>query len=154
MRADETFIALMTGLLIFNFIYFSLTGNVMQFLLNISIGTLITLIISAVVFSILSSISVVVEFLASGAAVSMNPMGTRIIFGISVMLGLLFQIKIPLFTMGTTTFDLPIGVGLLSNVFNVFSISDLYGIPFFMVCIIGIILIVSGFQMMLGGSSD
>ena len=129
---------LMVVLLIFNFAWVSVSGDATVVLTQMAIGGVLGIVIPIVVVAILSGTNVV----ASG----LNSASTKMIFGVGVLLGLLFQIN---FTIAT--FNITLGMGLLTNVFNVFATTDLFGIPFFMTAILGISLFVSGLLTFSGG---
>jgi hypothetical protein len=139
--SSSIFITLMAVLLVFNFFYVSLMGNAAQFLANMAIGGILTVIVAGVLAALLTSINV----LGSGLSTA----GTKIIFGFSVLLGLLFQIT---FTFGA--YQVPLGVGLLQNVFMTFNPTDGYGIPFFLVMAIGVTILVTGIQTIQGGGGE
>lgn len=138
MNSSGIFIILMVVLLVFNFAYVSVIGDSMTVLGNMAIGGILGIVIPIVVVAVLSGTNV----LSTG----LNSASTKIIFGVGVLLGLLFQIS---FTVAT--FTITLGMGLLTNVFNVFAATDLFGIPFFMTAVIGAAIIVSGLLTFSGG---
>lgn len=138
MNASGVFVILMVVLLVFNFAYVSVSGDASGVLTNMAIGGVLGIVIPLVVVAILSGTNVV----ASG----LNPASTQLIFGVGVLLGLLFQIS---FTIAT--FEITLGMGLLTNVFNVFASDVGYGVPFFVTAILGISLFVSGLLTFSGG---
>ena len=129
---------LMVVLLIFNFMWVTVSGDSSVVLTQMAIGGVLGIVIPIVVVAILSGTNV----LSTG----LNSASTKMIFGVGVLLGLLFQIN---FTIAT--FQITLGMGLLTNVFNVFATSDLFGIPFFVTAILGISLFVSGLLTFSGG---
>lgn len=141
MNSQEIFIILMVTLLVFNFCIVSLSGDPQTFLLNLSIGGVLTVVLAGMIAAVASAINV----LGSGV----NPAGTKIIFGFAVLLGILFQIT---FNIGTAS--IPLGIGLLTNVFGVFNITDFWGIPFFLTAIIGVTILVTGLQSITGGAGS
>lgn len=141
MNSQEIFITLMVALLIFNFCIVSLSGDPQTFLLNLSIGGVLTVVLAGMIAAVASAINV----LGSGV----NPAGTKIIFGFAVLLGILFQIT---FSIGTAS--IPLGMGLLTNIFGVFNMTDFWGIPFFLTAILGIVVLVTGVQTITGGAGS
>lgn len=138
MNASEVFIILMVVLMVFNFAYVTMIGDTATTLGNMAMGGILGIVIPIVVVAVLSGTNIV----ASG----LNSASTKMIFGVGVLLGLLFQIS---FTVAT--FTITLGMGLLTNVFSVFSMTDLAGIPFFMTAVLGIALFVSGLLTFSGG---
>ena len=140
MNSSGVLMVLMVVLLVFNFAYVSTSGDVGDVLTNMAMGAVLGVVIPLVVVAILSGTTVV----GSG----LNPSSTKLIFGMGVLMGLLFQIS---FTAGT--FNITLGMGLLTNVFNVFAMDVFFGIPFFMTAVLGIALFVSGLLTFSGGGS-
>lgn len=138
MNASEVFIILMVVLMVFNFAYVTMIGDIGTTLGNMAMGGILGIVIPIVVVAVLSGTNIV----ASG----LNSASTKMIFGVGVLLGLLFQIS---FTVAT--FTITLGMGLLTNVFSVFNMTDFFGIPFFMTAILGIALFVSGLLTFSGG---
>jgi hypothetical protein len=138
MNAGEVFVVLMVVLLVFNFGVVMMSGDPYALLAQMAIGGLLGVVVPIAVIAILSGTNVV----ASG----LNAASTRIIFGMGVLLGLLFQI-----TFTVATFTISLGAGLLQNVFGVFAITDLWGIPFLLVVVLGIVILASGLLTFSGG---
>lgn len=131
----------MAVLLVFNFIVVSLSSNPAVFLLNMTIGGVLTVLVAGVIAALITSVNI----LGSG----LNTAGTSIMFGFAVLLGLLFQI-----TFSVAGFNIPLGVGLLQNLFSVFELTDLWGIPYFLISCLGLLILVSGLQTIQGGGSE
>jgi hypothetical protein len=137
-NASDIFLTLMIVLVIFNFGCVLMSGDPYTMLENMAIGGVLSVLLVAVVTAILSGVNV----LETG----LNPASTHIIFGMGVLLSLLFQISFEAYG-----FTIAFGVGLLSNVFNTFAMTDLMGIPFFMVTAIGLAILASGLMTITGG---
>lgn len=131
MNASTVFIFCMITLLIFNFIYVSSTPQQLQI---ITIGALIGFIAEILAIGVISG----VQILGSG----LNPASIRILFGVATLLNILFQVNIGGF---------PIGIGLLNNVFTVFSNGDFLGLGLFITTVLGLVLITSGLIVIVGG---
>lgn len=128
MRATELFITVMAILTIFNFIYCVANKNVVN---TMVVGGITSLIATAIMLSVVAGIQV----LGSG----LNSASIKILFGVSALLQILFQIQ---FTIGTQNFS--IGLGLINNVFNAFNSGDLFGIGLFVSTVFGVLALVSG----------
>lgn len=132
MNASTVFMFCMVTLLIFNFIYVSSTPQQLQI---ITIGAVVGFIAEILAIGIIGG----VQIFGSG----LNPASIRILFGVATLLNLLFQINIGGF---------PIGIGLLNNVFNIFSSgSDFLGLGLFIVTVLGLLTFVSGLLVIVGG---
>lgn len=82
----------------------------------------------------------------SAFSVSLSDASQRLILIVLTLVNLLFQIIIPL----SEDFNIPIGLGLLSNLFNVFAINDVAYLGWIFCTIMGILALVSGLQMVVG----
>jgi len=133
MKAQEIFISSILVLLFFNFIYVSSTPNKVN---TMTIGALIGLLVVVISVGVISSI----QILGSG----LNSASIKIIFGAGVLINIMFGIEIS---------GLPIGLGLMNNLYEVFSQGDLIGIGFFITTVFSFITLVSGLIMIIGGMS-
>lgn len=108
--------------------------------------TIFSLGISAITSFIGIGIIVAVLSGFSAFSVSLSDASQRLILIVLTLVNLLFQITIPL----SEDFNIPIGLGLLSNLFNVFAINDVAYLGWIFCTIMGILALVSGLQMVVG----
>ena len=92
--------------------------------------------------SVVVSVGVIsgIQILGSG----LNSMSIKIIFGITALLNMLFQVDV---------LGFPIGLGLVNNLINVFNPTDMLGLGFFFASGLAIMSVVSGIIIVLGGGS-
>lgn len=131
MKAGEIFISSIVTLSIFNFIYVSSTPSKIN---NMGIGALTGLLTTIIAVGIISSI----QILGSG----LNSASIKIIFGVGFLVNILFKVEIG---------GLPIGLGLMNNLYEVFMAGDLLGIGFFITTVFSFITLVSGIIIIIGG---
>ena len=133
MRVQEIFISSILTLLFFNFIYISSTPSKIN---TMSIGALTGLVLQVVVYVIVSGVKV--------AGSGLDSATIKIIFAVGVMLNIFFRVEI---------IGLPIGLGIMNNLFEVFSKGDLLGIGFFMTTVFSFITLASGLIIIISGLS-
>jgi len=130
-KASETFLGCVIILFTFNILYYMMSPEQLQL---ISVGALLGFIAQVVTVGILGGINI----LGSG----LNSQSIKILFGITTLFNILFRIDIG---------GYPIGIGLLNNVFNVFSEGDFLGFGMIIVTTLGLLTIISGLMIMIGG---
>ena len=145
MKAQEIFISSILVLLFFNFIYISSTPNKVNTMTIGAITGLLTLVIAVGVIGGL-------QILGSG----LNSASIKIIFSVGVLVNIMFRIEmkgvmITLAGYPLTQTHLAIGLGLMNNLYEVFSQGDLLGIGFFITTVFSIITLVSGLIIIIGG---
>lgn len=138
--AQDVFLSLVTVLVFFNAFYYVVYPEQTS---NLVIGTITTFLVLSMVLGIVCAI----QILGSG----INPTGTKILFGTITIFEICFQFTIPSWVIGTNPYfatifnnGLPIGMGLINNVFAVFAVGDLLGIGMIISTIMMILLMTSG----------
>ena len=132
MKAQAVFISSILVLSLFNFIYVSSTPEKIN---NMSLGAITGSMV------LIISIAVIGGFTLFGSGLSSA--SVKIIFGVGALLNILFKIDISGF---------PIGLGLMNNIFEVFTCGDLLGLGLFIATIFSIITLVSGLIIIIGGA--
>jgi hypothetical protein len=132
-RTGEIFIVCMIVLILFNFFYYAVSGaNWPIDLLGGVVGFL----------GVIASIGIIAGIQVLGSGI--NTEGIKILFGFGCLLNILFKISVGGF---------PIGLGLLTNVFQAFtSSSDFLGFGMFITSVLGLTIIISGLLVIVGGS--
>lgn len=129
MGASGTFITCMAILIIFNII--AIPGNVF------SITSFLGLLVIVVPIVILAGI----QILGSGISTS----ASNQIFAIVTLLAILAKLDLP------APFPIDLGLGIGTDAISVFPITDMGGIPFFVITGIVVIAFVSGIMMIIAG---
>jgi len=129
------FLSVMMVLTIFNLGYYMIYPTTVTF---IGLSVLTTFITTGLAVGIISGI----QIMGSG----ISDTAQKIVFVIIILVNIMFQIVLPLPDLG----ELPIGLGLLSNIYNVFAVNDVWFIGFAISTILGILAMVSGLQMAVG----
>jgi len=129
------FLSVIMVLVIFNIGYYAIYPDTIQ-LLGVSI--ILSFATAGLIIGVISG----VEVLGSG----ISDTAQRIIFIVVILLNMLFQIDIPI-GEGIT---IPVGLGLLSNVLEVFVTNDAYLVGYAICTILGVLALVSGLQMAVG----
>jgi hypothetical protein len=129
------FLSVIMVLVIFNFGYWAIYPTTMTF---IGLSALTAFVTTGLAIGVISGIS--------AFTVAISDTAQKIIFVIVLLVNILFQITLPL----GESFDFPIGLGLLTNVFNVFASSDAMLIGYIITTILGVLAMVSGLQMAVG----
>ena len=87
----------------------------------------------------------------SALTVSLSDKAQQLLFVTIALINILFQIQIPINTpVGFSLPAIPIGMGLLSNMFLVFAQNDAMGLGFIICTILGLLALFSGLQMASG----
>lgn len=126
------FIPVFLIILLFNMIYVNMTPETTY---NIYLGAITGLLASTIAVGIIGG----VQILGSG----LNSESIKILFGTSTLLNVLFQIQISGF---------PIGIGLATNIVDIFTESDFIGIGFFLSTALALLALISGLIIIVGGS--
>ncbi len=126
------FITGLAILIIFNFIYCTMNPDIVNVMY---VGAITGLIASVVATTVISGINI----LGSG----LTGESIRIIFSISTILNLLFQISIA---------GIQVGIGLVNNILIIFDSTMFAGIGYFIASTLAIMTLVSGMLMIVGGS--
>ena len=129
------FLSIIMVLTIFNIGYYVMYPDTI-FSLGISLVT--SFIGIGIVVGVLSGFS--------AFSVSLSDTSQRLILIILTLVNLLFQITIPL----SEDFNIPVGLGLLSNLFTVFAVNDVAYLGWVFCTIMGVLALVSGLQMVVG----
>lgn len=119
-------------ILLFNMIYVNMNPETTY---NIYVGAVTGLIATSISVGVLGGISI----LGSG----LNSESIKILFGTSTLLNALFQIQVGAF---------PVGIGLATNIINIFTESDFVGLGFFISTALAVIALISGLIIIIGGS--
>jgi len=132
-RTGEIFIICMIMLILFNFFYYAVSGA--NWMIDVAGGVVGFL-------GVIASVGIIAGIQVLGSGI--NTEGIKILFGFGCLLNILFKINVGGF---------PIGLGLLTNVFNAFtSSSDFLGFGMFITSVIGLTIIISGLLIIVGGS--
>jgi len=143
---EELFFSCMTVLIIFNVgCYF--INPLIGF--NMLLGTVTGFIFSAVPLVLLAGLQVgalTVDF-------SLSDVTVRFIAIFSVLMPLLISVDLPLGLAGTLFggMNVPIGLGLLTNMYNAFVQFDMWGIGIILTSIIGLLVIISAVMIAVSG---
>lgn len=113
------------------------------------LGTITGFIFSAIPLIVLAGLQVgalTVDF-------SLSDVSVRFISIFSVLVPLLISVDLPLGLAGTLFGgrSIPIGLGLLTNMYNIFLINDMWGIGIILTSIIGMLMLVSALLISIEG---
>ncbi len=125
------FITGLAILIIFNFIYCTMTPDVVNIMY---VGALTGLIASVVATVILAGINVF--------GTGLTGESIRIVFSISTLLNMLFKISIA---------GVSIGIGLINNILEIFTPTQFAGIGYFISSTLSIMILASGLMVIIGG---
>lgn len=133
--AMGVFLSVIMVLVIFNIGYYAIYPETVELL---GVSVILTFATAGLAIGVISG----VEVLGSG----ISDTAQRIIFIVVILLNLLFQIDIPI----GEGIEIPLGLGLLSHVLEVFVLNDAYMIGYAVTTILGILALVTGLQMAVG----
>jgi len=131
MNASETFLGCIIVLFALNILYYFITP---ESLMLITVGGLLGFISQVIAVGILGGI----QILGSG----LNSQSIKILFGVTTLFNILFRIDLA---------GYPVGIGLLNNVFNIFSEGDFLGFGTLIVTTLGLLTIITGLMILTGG---
>jgi hypothetical protein len=145
---EELFFSCLVILIIFNVGYFFINPDAGFSML---LGTVTGFIVSAVPLVILAGI----QLGAVTFSFSLSDVAVRFIAIFSVLTPLLISINLPLGSVGFSGIaasyifggkTVPLGLGLLTNMYNAFLVNDLWGIGIILTSIIGMLTLISAFM--------
>lgn len=131
MGANSWFLGGTMTMLLFNFFYMSYypdTANIMF------LGAVTGLLTQTMVVGAVAGIQVF--------GVGLNDSSTKIIFGVSALINMLFQVNVA---------GVPVGIGLANRVIDAFNASELMGFGFLVATVLCVIVFFSGVIIVLGG---
>lgn len=117
-------------LLLFNFIYCTANPDATNVMF---VGAVTGLLASSVAVGVISGVTI----LGTG----LTGESVKILFGISSLLNMLFQVNVGGF---------PVGIGLITNILNVFPTDEFMGIGYFVVSSLTIVILASGVMILIG----
>lgn len=135
MNAQESFLGIMSILLVFNWLYVSANPEVTN---SMVLGVVTGLVATSIGISVIAGLQIV--------GTGLNSASIKIIFGVSTLLQILFSLN---FVVADV--EVVLGLGLINNLFNAFSGGDLFGLGFIISTFFGIIALVSGLFVITGG---
>jgi len=143
---EELFFGCLIILIVFNVGYYFINPDTG---FNMLLGTVTGFIFSAIPLVILAGLQIgalTVDF-------SLSDVVVKFISIFSVLVPMLISVNLPLGLTGTLFGGrtVPLGLGLLTNMYNVFTTNDLWGIGLILTSIIGLMIIVSAVMIAVGG---
>lgn len=129
------FLSVLMVLFVFNVGYYVIYPDSVEL---VGISVLTTFITTGLAIGIISGIS--------AFTIEISDTAQKIIFVVVLLVNIMFQIVLPFGDL----YELPLGLGLLTNVFNVFALNDALLIGYVISSILGILALVSGLQMAVG----
>jgi len=126
---ESIFVSCFMVILIFNFIYLSVTGEVYTMLIGAITGMCATVISVAIIsgFNILGS--------------GLIGESIKILFATGSLLNILFQVYI---------FGYPLGLGLINNMVDIFPSNIMSGVGFFIMSMLATLTFISGLLIVIG----
>lgn len=150
---EELFFGCLTILIVFNVGYYFINPDAGFSML---LGTVLGFVASAIPLVILAGLQIgAITF-----SFSLSESTVKFIAMFSILTPLLISIQLPLGLIGITGIlgsylfggrTVPVGLGLLTNMYNAFAINDLWGIGIILTSIIGMLIIISAIMIAIGG---
>lgn len=132
---EEIFVSIFGILLLYNIGYVLIVPTST---FSMGLGVLVGFIVTVLGIGALSGVT----FMGTG----LNEVSVKIIFTVASLLNLMFSIQISLFG-----YTLPVGLGLITNLYSSFTVNDMFGIGLMLSTVLGGLVLVSGIMIAIGG---